>query len=227
MKTVVVLISMLFSLLINPVALSAESEHAQQTVIILLGAPASGKGTISTRMAKELNMPHISTGDLFRENLKNMTETGKKAKTYMDEGKLVPDSIVLDMLAARIAKPDAGAGYILDGFPRTLVQAKALEKMLKGKANIYVVNLDISDEVLIKRIIARGKASTEKRSDDTEEVAKKRLAIYHQESEPLVAYYKKSGQLIITVTEKTPDEVYKEIMDAYYLKQKEQHPVHI
>jgi adenylate kinase len=226
MKTLLILIGTLLTFLISPMALSAESTHSKQTVIILLGAPASGKGTISTRMAKELNMPHISTGDLFRENLKNMTETGKKAKTYMDEGKLVPDNIVLEMLATRIAKPDAKAGYILDGFPRTLVQAEELEKILKEKSNIYVVNLDIKDEVLIKRILERAKASTEKRADDTEEVAKKRLEIYHQESEPLVAYYKKTGQLIITVTEKTSDEVYKDIMSAYYLKQKEQKPVH-
>ena len=222
MKTVVMLISMLFSLLISPWVLSAESDNTKQTVIILLGAPASGKGTISTRMAKELNMPHISTGDLFRENLKNMTETGKKAKSYMDEGKLVPDNIVLEMLATRIAKPDAKAGYILDGFPRTLIQAEALEKILKDNANVYVVNLDIKDEVLIKRILGRAEASTEKRADDTEEVAKKRLAVYHQESEPLVAYYTKNGQLIITVGEKKPDEVYKEIMNAYYAKQPKQ-----
>ena len=225
MKTVVLLISMLFSVLISPWALSAELNNEKQTVIILLGAPASGKGTISTRMAKELNMPHISTGDLFRENLKNMTETGKKAKSYMDEGKLVPDNIVLEMLATRIAQPDAKVGYILDGFPRTLVQAQELEKVLKDKANVYVVNLDISDEVLIKRILGRAQTSKEKRADDTEEVAKKRLAVYHQESEPLVAYYTKNGQLIITVGEKTPDEVYKEIMNAYYAKQPKQKEV--
>jgi adenylate kinase len=140
----------------------------------------------------------------------------------MDEGKLVPDSIVLEMLSARIAKPDAKAGYILDGFPRTLVQAEALEKILKDKANVYVVNLDIPDEVLIKRILGRAAESKEKRADDTEEVAKKRLAVYHQESEPLVGYYKKSGQLIVTVKENTPDVVYKEIMDAYYAKQTKQ-----
>jgi adenylate kinase len=153
-----------------------------------------------------------------------MTLIGKEAKTYMDKGKLVPDKIVLEMLSMRISEPDAVSGYILDGFPRTLVQAKELENMLKEKAKIYVVNLDISDDVLIKRITERGKMSSTKRSDDTPEIAKKRLKIYHQESEPLVDYYKKKGQVIITVTEKTPDEVFKEVMDAYHLKQQELSP---
>jgi len=225
-KTLLILVSFFVSILNGPLVLAIESNSPNPSVIILLGAPASGKGTISTRMSKELHIPHISTGDLFRENLKKMTPTGKQAKAYMDDGKLVPDKIVLEMLSERITEPDAASGYILDGFPRTLVQAKELETMLKGKANIYVVNLDISDDVLIKRITERAKTSTTKRSDDTPEIAKKRLKIYHQESEPLVDYYKKKGQLIVNVTEKAPGEVYKEIMDAYHLKQKELIPVH-
>lgn len=219
MKKILMVVSILFTIIISPTILAMESNNPTPTVIILLGAPASGKGTLSARISKELHIPHISTGDLFRENLKNMTPVGQEAKTYMDEGKLVPDKIVLEMLSQRIALSDATSGYILDGFPRTLIQAKELDNMLKDKANIYVVNLDISDDVLIKRITERAKASDTKRSDDTPEIAKKRLKIYHQESKPLVDYYKNKGQLIITVTEKSPDEVFKEVMDAYHLKQ--------
>jgi adenylate kinase len=151
----------------------------------MLGAPASGKGTQSVELAKKLSIPHVSTGDLFRENISNQTELGKKAKSYIDQGKLVPDELVLDMLFDRVAKQDAKNGYILDGFPRTLVQAEALDKHLPKKATVIVLNLDVSDETITKRALGR------KRSDDTLEVIQERLRNYHAQTAPLVEYYKK------------------------------------
>lgn len=188
----------------------------QQKVLILLGAPGSGKGTQAVQLSKELNLPHISTGDLFRQNLKDNTELGKKAKSYMDAGKLVPDEIVQAMLFERIAEKDAAAGYILDGFPRTIAQAKVLDAKLKqDKARVLVVNLEVPDEVLIERIVERGKANSGKRKDDTKEIAQKRLKVYHEETEPLVSHYQTKGLLVTINGEQAPEQILKTILEAY------------
>lgn len=196
-----------------------EDQHVKHAikpaVIILLGAPGSGKGTQALKMADELKFPHISSGDLLRENVKQNTNLGKKAKAYMDAGKLVPDDLVTEMVFKRIAEPDSSKGYILDGFPRTVLQAKELDHHLKNKAILIVINLQVPDEKITARIIKRAGEKTEKRSDDTPAVIKKRLEVYHEQTEPVISYYKHKGQLITVDGEHSPEVVFKEIMSAY------------
>src|SRR5690606_28777448 len=124
-------------------------------VVILLGPPGAGKGTHAGPLSKNLGVPHISTGDLFRENIRSKTPLGNEAKGYIDQGHLVPDELVLDMLFSRGERSDCKEGYILDGFPRTLAQAKALDQRLENKAHILVLNFQLSDEVIIERITGR------------------------------------------------------------------------
>lgn len=195
-------------ILFLPLTLLAEKMTAGKQVVIVLGAPASGKGTQSLRLAEALKIPHISTGDLFRENIANQTPIGKQVKDIMDAGKLVPDTIVLDMFFNRAAKSDASYGYILDGFPRTISQAEALDKYLPKDTNLKVLNLDVSDETILKRTLGR------QRSDDTPEVVKERLSAYHNQTAPLVEYYTKKGVLRNINGEKSPDDVFNELMDA-------------
>lgn len=180
-----------------------------EKVIVMLGAPASGKGTHAKRISKELHLPHISTGDLLRENVKGETALGKEAKGYMDEGKLVPDALVQQMLFERIQKPDASEGYILDGFPRTIAQAEALEAYTKN-AQVVAIDIEVPKEELLKRVAVRQKA--EGRADDTQEVAKKRLEVYAEQTAPLIEYYKAKGQLHVIDGNRTVESVYKEIM---------------
>lgn len=179
-----------------------------QTVVILLGAPASGKGTQAVQLAESLKVPHISTGDLFRYNISKNTELGKKAKSFIDQGKLVPDALVVEMVSDRIQSPDAATGYILDGFPRTIFQADELGKKLSASTKLYVLNLDVSDDTIIKRALSR------KRSDDTLEVVKERLRTYHEHTAPLLDYYKKKGLLKNIDGEKSPEEVSSALKEA-------------
>jgi adenylate kinase len=195
-------------ILFLPLTLLADKINSAKQVIIILGAPASGKGTQSLRVSEALKLPHISTGDLFRENIAKQTPIGKKVKDIMDAGKLVPDEIVLSMFFDRVAQPDAARGYILDGFPRTISQAEALDKHLSDDANLKVLNLDVSDDTIIKRTLGR------KRSDDTPEVVKERLQAYHNQTAPLVEYYADKGVLRNIDGEKSPDEVFRELMQA-------------
>lgn len=199
----------------SSVTLAAEQNQAQERVIILLGAPGSGKGTQAVRLSKELNLPHISTGDILRENLKNGSELGKQAKTYMDTGKLVPDEIVLDMLYKRLAQSDTAKGYILDGFPRTIEQAKNLDAKIAPKhPRITVINLEVKDETIVQRIIKRSKENKgPKRSDDTAEIAQKRLKHYHKQTKPLVNYYQDKNVLITIDGERKPDEIFEDIKE--------------
>ena len=196
---------MIFAL---PCLSSAATLPQEPQVIIILGAPASGKGTQAVQLAKSLNIPHISTGHLLRENISKNTELGKKAKSYMDEGNLVPDDLVLAILFDRISKQDAEQGYILDGFPRTLAQAEALAKKIPPKATVAVLNLVVSDDTIMKR--ARGR----QRSDDTPEVVKKRLETYYAQTAPLIEYYKSKGLLKNIDGEKAPELVFKELQQA-------------
>ena len=201
-----VLLLLLFTM---PFALLAlEPAPLSSTVVILLGAPASGKGTQAIRLAEELKLPHISTGDLFRYNIANKTALGEKAKSFIDAGKLVPDDIVIDMVFDRVKNPDAANGYILDGFPRTIYQADALSAKLPKETKLIVLNLDVSDDTIVSRALGR------KRSDDTPEVVKERLKTYHEHTAPLLDYYKKKGLLKNINGEQSPDEVFKALKSA-------------
>lgn len=163
--------------------------------IVIFGAPGSGKGTQSDKIIVEFGVAHISTGDVLRAEIKAGTELGKTASGYINEGKLVPDSLIIDMLAATLdSKGKDIPGVIFDGFPRTIAQAEALDKMLeeRGEKVSTVIGLEVDDEELIKRIIARGKTSG--RADDNEETAKKRLDTYYSQTLPLKDFYIAQGK---------------------------------
>jgi adenylate kinase len=202
---------------------------------LLLGPPGSGKGTQAVRITKELGIPHISTGDLFRANMKENTALGMKAKSFINAGKLVPDEVVIEMLLDRVANPDCKNGYLLDGFPRTLGQAKAFEEQLDKNSTLIVLDLEVPDEVIIKRVAGRytcqscgnivncdpklvgacEKCSGKliKREDDKPEVVEERLRVYHKETKPLVDYYQKKGLLHTVDGTKSPDQVFKALME--------------
>lgn len=230
----------LFITSLGLVVYAAEPAQEARTVIILLGPPGSGKGTQATGISKELGIPHISTGDLFRENLSKGTELGKKAKSYMEAGKLVPDELVLEMLFDRVSRPDCAKGYLLDGFPRTIPQAQTLDAKLPKGTKLVALNLNVSDELVVKRIAGRlsckqcgnihnkyfsppakegvcDKCGGElvQRSDDKEEVVKERLRVYHEQTEPLIAYYTKKGLLGNVNGENAPDVVAKDLMQQF------------
>jgi adenylate kinase len=154
--------------------------------LVLVGPPGAGKGTQAVRLAERLDVPHISTGDLFRANLSEMTPLGVEAKRYMDAGDLVPDEVTTRMVRSRFAEPDAGKGFILDGFPRTLPQADALDAMLDemGVALDAVVELAVAEDVVVERLLGRG------RSDDTEDVIRNRQKVYRDETAPLLDHYR-------------------------------------
>jgi len=206
--------------------------------LIFLGAPGSGKGTYATRVAPHLNVPQISTGDLLRENLKNNTEIGKKAKSFMEAGKLVPDELVMELLKQRIKKDDTKNGFILDGFPRTIPQAEQLEKITKIDA---VVNLIVPEKIIINRLTSRRVCekcgaifnvlslrpkedgicdkcggNLIQRKDDTIEVIRDRLNVYKNQTEPLIEYYKKKGLIIDIINDDPnakPEEVLPRILE--------------
>lgn len=207
-------------------------------VVILLGGPGAGKGTQAVRLSEKLGLAHISTGDLFRENLKNDTALGQKARGFMDAGKLVPDELVLEMLFDRVAAPDCAGGYLLDGFPRTEPQALALEKAL-GDTTPSVLNLEVADEVIVQRASGRrlchgcsaiwhatfNRPTTEgvcdacggelyQREDDQEEVVRERLNVYHAQTAPLVEFYSSRGLLVGVDGEQSPDEVNEALVTA-------------
>ena len=186
----------------------------------MLGAPGAGKGKKEKRIAAKYDIPHISTGDIFRANIKNGTELGKKAKEYMDAGNLVPDELVVDLVIDRFKEDDCANGYVLDGFPRTIPQAEALDAALSklGESIDYVIDVDVPDENIIRRMGGRrtcpncdsiyhvtymppkeeGKcdkcgADLIIREDDKEETVKNRLSVYHEQTQPLKDYYDKQG----------------------------------
>ncbi|MCI8333190.1 MAG: adenylate kinase [Lachnospiraceae bacterium] len=190
--------------------------------IIMLGAPGAGKGTQAKKIADKYGIPHISTGDIFRANIKNGTELGKKAKAYMDQGLLVPDDLTLELIMDRFREPDCAAGYVLDGFPRTIPQAEALTRALEanGDSIDYAVNVEVPDENIISRMSGRRACLAcgatyhivhiptkaegicdrcgEKlvlRDDDKPETVQKRLDVYHSQTQPLIEYYTDQGKL--------------------------------
>ena len=190
--------------------------------IIMLGAPGAGKGTQAKMIADKYSIPHISTGDIFRANIKNGTELGKKAKTYMDQGLLVPDELTVKILLDRVSQPDCKNGYVLDGFPRTIPQAEVLDKALAelGESIDYAIDVDVPDENIVKRMSGRracvscgatyhvvhvppkkegicDRCGSELilRDDDKPETVKNRLDVYHKQTQPLIDFYTKKGVL--------------------------------
>ena len=206
--------------------------------IIMLGAPGAGKGTQAKMIAEKYGIPHISTGDILRANIKNGTELGAKAKTYMDQGQLVPDSVTVDLLMDRVAKEDCKDGYVLDGFPRTIPQAEVLEEALNklGDRIDYAIDVDVPDENIIKRMSGRRACLTcgatyhiehippkkegicdvcgsklVLRDDDKAETVKNRLEVYHKQTQPLIDFYTRKG-VLRTVDGTLPmDEVFQAI----------------
>ena len=205
--------------------------------LILLGAPGAGKGTQADILCKELDIPTISTGNILRAAIKNGTPTGMKAKAYMDEGKLVPDEVIIGIITERVAEEDCKNGYILDGVPRTIAQAEALEKA--GIVFDDVVSIEISDEVIMERMSGRrvcehcgasyhlvavppkregicdkcgGKLV--QRKDDAPETVKARLEVYHKETEPLKAFYAQRGLLKSVENQPTVEETSRAILSA-------------
>ena len=164
--------------------------------IVIFGAPGSGKGTQSDKLIDHYHLFHISTGDVLRDNIRRGTELGKTAKGYIDQGQLVPDELIIDILAQVLDenKDKGSEGVIFDGFPRTIPQAEALEQLLadRGTQIDAVVGLEVPEDELIQRILLRGKMSG--RADDNEETARKRLEVYHNQTSPLKAYYEEQGK---------------------------------
>lgn len=224
-----------------------DSTKEKPLFIILLGAPASGKGTQADLLSSHYHFVHISTGDMFRENIKNSTSVGKKAKEYMEKGELVPDSIVIEMLKNRLQQPDCKQGILLDGFPRNVAQAEALEEILPSYRPL-VLSYEISDASVIKRISGRRSCPScnkvyniyfnppkEKdtcdacrstlitRSDDKEEIVKKRLEVFHTQTAPVKTYYEKQGILYTIDAEEKPEAISEKtfaLINPHYVEQK-------
>lgn len=203
--------------------------------IIMLGAPGAGKGTQAKMIAKEYGVPHVSTGDIFRANIKNGTELGMEAKKYMDQGLLVPDELTVRILLDRVAQDDCGNGYVLDGFPRTIPQAEVLDRALTelGDQIDHAIDVDVPDENIIKRMSGRRACLTcgatyhiehippkqegicdtcgsplVLRDDDRPETVKNRLDVYHRQTQPLIEYYEKKGVLRTVDGTKPMEEVF-------------------
>ena len=202
---------------------SCDRANVRPRVFIMLGAPGAGKGTQAIRLSDRYGIPQISTGDLFRENLKANTPIGMKAKEYMDKGQLVPDAIVLDMLLDRLKRCDCAQGYILDGFPRTIPQAEILMQCLsQTNAQIFAISLEVPDEILVERlsgrfvcekcgapyhktanppkiagICDRDGSPLIQRKDDTIEVVQERLKVFHAQTEPVKHFFESQGNLVL------------------------------
>lgn len=206
--------------------------------IILLGPPGAGKGTQAELIVEKYGIPQISTGDIFRANIKNGTELGKKAKTYMDAGNLVPDELVVDLVRDRLEQDDCKDGFMLDGFPRTVFQAEELDKIMesKGLKIDHVLNIDVKPEKLIKRIagrrVCRACGATfniaykptakegvcdncggevYQRADDTEETVKNRIDVYFNQTAPLIEYYEKAGNIATLDGDRPIEDVFSDI----------------
>ncbi|MBD2353670.1 adenylate kinase [Tolypothrix sp. FACHB-123] len=173
------------------------------TRLIFLGPPGAGKGTQSQKLAEHLQIPHISTGDILRQAMKDQTPLGVKAQSYVDSGELVPDQLVQELVQERLEQSDAESGWILDGFPRKVTQAAFLAELLEttNQGGEKVVNLDVPDDVVVARLLARG------RKDDSEEVIRRRLEVYRSETAPLIDYYGDRQKLLTVNGNQSPEEV--------------------
>ncbi|MCK8816188.1 adenylate kinase [Natroniella sulfidigena] len=206
--------------------------------LLLVGPPGAGKGTQAKRLAKTYSMPHVATGDIFREAIKNETPLGKKAKEYIDQGKLVPDEVTVGMVEERLSRDDCQEGFILDGFPRTVNQANELTDILQDLelALDAVVNIDVGDEEVINRLSGRRVCSEcgasfhvefsppqdegvcdecdgelYQRDDDNPETIKERLVVYSEQTSPLIEYYQERDLLLVIDGETTPEQVFERI----------------
>jgi adenylate kinase len=177
--------------------------------IVLFGPPGAGKGTQAEILKNDLGLAHLSTGDMLRAAVAAETELGLQAKAIMEEGKLVPDEVITGVVADRIEAPDCANGFILDGFPRTLPQAEALDTLLaeKGKRLDAVVEVRVPDEVLISRIEKRAAETGGERADDNAETLKRRLAVYHEQTAPVLPYYERRGVLHVIDGDRPVEEV--------------------
>lgn len=207
--------------------------------IVMLGAPGAGKGTQAKKIAAKFGIPHISTGDIFRANIKNETELGKKAKAYMDQGLLVPDELTVSLVTDRVAQEDCKKGYVLDGFPRNIPQAEALTEALEkmGEALGFAINVEVPDENIVRRMSGRRAcvgcgatyhmeyAPTKEegicdacgdslilREDDKPETVEKRLKVYHEQTQPLIDYYEAKNILHSVDGTKDIEEVFQDIL---------------
>ena len=182
--------------------------------LVLLGAPGSGKGTQATRLREHLQVPHISTGELLRAAVAAGSALGLQAKAVMEAGNLVSDDIVLGMLEERLLKPDTGNGFILDGYPRNLAQAHALDALLDriGQPADVAVQLDVATDLLVDRL--SGRAKLEGRADDSPDAVRKRLAVYSEQTAPVVDFYRNQGKLACVHGEGGMDEVFVRILEA-------------
>ena len=181
--------------------------------LLVLGPQGAGKGTQAKRISAEYGVPHVSTGDMFRA-LDTSTARGREVKAIMDAGDLVPDAVTVAMIEDRLSEPDAADGFVLDGFPRNLAQAEALDAMLGGigRGLNAILFFDVPDEVGMERALKR--AEIEGRSDDTPEAISKRLSVYHEQTEPIVEHYRATGKLVPLHAERTIDQVWAEISAA-------------
>ena len=182
--------------------------------LVLLGAPGSGKGTQAARLKTHLQVPHISTGDLLRAEVAAGSRLGLEAKEVMARGELVSDAILLGMLEDRFSRPDTANGFILDGYPRNLAQADALDGLLRrlGQPMDYAVQLDVPQALLVERIAGRAKA--EGRADDAPEAVRKRLEVYESQTAPVIDFYRQHGQLTVVEGVGTLDEVFTRILET-------------
>jgi adenylate kinase len=182
--------------------------------ILLLGPQGSGKGTQARRISAEYGISQIAAGDMLRAAIALGTPLGLEVKPILDRGELVPDELIIDLIRERLEEPDAAEGFVLDGFPRTMPQADALDSMLReiGRELTVVFALQVSDEICIERLLKR--AREEQRPDDTPEAIRTRLELYHRETEPLIEHYRTLGVLIPIHADGTPNEVFAEIQAA-------------
>lgn len=185
----------------------------KKSFIVLMGAPGAGKGTQAKKLEVSLGLPQVATGDLFRANLKNHTELGELARTYMDKGELVPDEVTIAMVRDRLSQPDCEKGAILDGFPRTLAQAKALDDLLREfSSEIAIVPyIHVDQDTLVKRLIKR--SEIEGRTDDNEDTIRIRMGVYHSDTKPLLKYYDERGLLAKVNGEQSIDKVEADLTD--------------
>ena len=179
--------------------------------IVMLGAPGAGKGTQAARIAETHGIPHISTGEMLRAAIAAGSELGRKVKEIVESGALVPDELIVEVIRERLSQPDAQSGFVLDGFPRTIGQAEALDTLLAelGRPLEHVLELELSEETAVERML--GRAAEQGRADDTPEVIKNRFEVYRRQTEPLSNYYRNTGILVAVDSSPGMDEVFAEI----------------
>ena len=182
--------------------------------LLLLGPQGAGKGTQAKRVAAEYGIPHVSTGDMLRDEIAAGTALGDRVRPIYDRGDLVPDELMIEVIRARLGAPDAQGGFVLDGFPRTIPQAEALDAMLHeiGRELDVVFELQLSDDLCLDRVL--GRAADEGRTDDTEEVVRRRLAVYHEQTEPVIEHYRVRGNVVGIHADRSINEVFAEIQQA-------------